>query len=507
MPPDSRRQSSPDLSAALAAIGHATLVVDGSAAARPIIYVNPAFNELTGYATEDVLGRSVTLLAGRESDPRVEQELREALAASRAFTGEWLIHRKDGAPVWSRVALRPVKRDDESPTQMIITLDDISAFKRARESLRASEARLDVAMQASELSMWDWNVEHDEVYYNDRWRASLGVNPQELLARERLSDRLMLPDNDPALLERFEQHFRGATPHFEAEYQLPTHSGESRWFLAHVKVVRRAPDGRAQRVVGVLSDISLRKRNQQEANEVERRWERAVRGTSDGLYDWDLLTGYVWYAARFREIVGYTGHDFPDTFQAFQNVVHPDDRSLVLGKIRAHLENRDRLDIRCRLAKRGGAVIWCRLRGEADRDAAGRPLRLAGALSDISAQIDAEEALNRSQDFYGTILDSLPLFVAFADRDERVVYANRMFQDFFAAPLAISRAASSTTSSAIGVTASSDRMYTKRCAAERSKVRAAFATRPDARANSIPPSSRIAMKAATFRAVSWLRAT
>ena len=61
--------------------------------------------------------------------------------------------------------------------------------------------------------------------------------------------------------------------------------------------------------------------------------------------------------------------------------------------------------------------------------------RLAGSISDISAQIEAEEALSRSQDFYGTILDSLPLFIAYADRDERVVYANRTFQEFFAAPL------------------------------------------------------------------------
>jgi PAS domain S-box-containing protein len=103
------------------------------------------------------------------------------------------------------------------------------------------------------------------------------------------------------------------------------------------------------------------------------------------------------------------------------------------------LENQVRLDMRCRVVTRTGVVIWCRLRGEAERDAAGRPLRLAGSVSDISGQIDAEEALSRSQDFYGTILDSLPLFISYADRDERVIYANRLFQDFFRVPLASSR--------------------------------------------------------------------
>jgi PAS domain S-box-containing protein len=95
--------------------------------------------------------------------------------------------------------------------------------------------------------------------------------------------------------------------------------------------------------------------------------------------------------------------------------------------------------VRCRVTTRSGAVIWCRLRGEAERDAAGRPLRLSGALSDVSAQIDAEEALRRSQDFYSTILDALPLHLAYADRDERIVYANRSCQQFFAASLAENR--------------------------------------------------------------------
>ena len=421
------------LSAVLRALGHATLIVDARSPGRPIICVNPAFTELTGYSTQDVLGRHPLLLAARENDPLVEQELRNAFAAGRDSTAEWLVQRKDGSALWVRIRLGSAEQ------HFIVTLDDISAFKQARASVRTSEPRLDIAMEASDLCMWDWNVERDEVSYNDRWRVSLGLDPRELLTRESLAERLLLPADDPAQHERFEQHFRGAASHFEAEYPLPIRGGDTKWFRAYARVVRRTPEGEALRVIGVLRDISSRKREQKELIETARRWERAVRGTSDGLYDWDLNTGYVWYAARFREIVGYADLEFPDTFAAFQDALHADDRALVLGKVRAHLENRVRLDVRCRVVMRSGSVIWCRLRGEAERDAAGRPLRLSGSLSDITAQIEAEDALNRSQDFYGTILDSLPLYLAYADQEERIVYANRMFQDLFDAPLANSR--------------------------------------------------------------------
>ncbi|HVF15932.1 MAG TPA: PAS domain-containing protein, partial [Steroidobacteraceae bacterium] len=181
-----------------------------------------------------------------------------------------------------------------------------------------------------------------------------------------------------------------------------------------------------------MRDISLRKQNQQSAFEVEKRWERAVRGTSDGLYDWDLATGHVWYAARFREIVGYADADFPDTFHAFQNTVHEHDRVRIVTSIRAHLENRTPLDARCRIKTPSGQIVWCRLRGQAERNAAGRPTRLSGSISDISAQVRAEDSVTRTQDFYGTILDSLPLFIAYADHDEQVLYANKRFQEFFA---------------------------------------------------------------------------
>jgi PAS domain S-box-containing protein len=425
--------------AALDAVAHGVLIVDACGVDRAVIYINPAFAQLTGFEAAALLGRPLSSLLGSQTDPEALRKTQAAAAACESFSGEIVMLDSDERPLSTRVTLAPLVDAEGKPTHLIVTVDDLGRVKQMRESLRASEARLDIAMEASELSMWDWNVARDEVYYNEQWRASVGIDPQVLLTREELSDRLMLPSHDAAVLAQFEQHFHGATTVFECEYQLPTTFGKPKWFLARAKVVRRDASGHPVRVLGVLRDISSRKQSELVSIDVQQRWERAVRGTSDGLYDWNLITGHVWYAARFREIVGYNEADFPDTFNAFQNVLHEDDRALVLSKIRSHLENQGRLDMRCRVMTRSGNVIWCRLRGEAERDAAGRPLRLAGSVSDISGQIDAEEALSRSQDFYGTVLDSLPLFISYADRDERVVYANRPFQDFFGLPLSSSR--------------------------------------------------------------------
>ena len=398
-------------------------------------YANAAFVKLTGHRADAVLGRSPLMLSGPQSDPAVAQQWHTALLERTSFNGELLAVCADAKPVWLRIAMQPFVLDRSSQQALVLTLEDISAHKAARASVRASEARLEVAMEASELSMWDWNVARDEIYYNDQWRLSIGIDPQELLRREQLHERLMLPD-DPVVLDQFERHFRGATNYFESEYPLPTAYGKDKWFRARAKVAKRDERGKALRVIGVLLDISRRKQHLQETLEVQQRWERAVHGTSDGLYDWDLVTGHVWYAARFRAIVGYAEHDFPDTFAAFQSIVHEADRALVVASIRAHLENRTVLDVRCRIRNASGQQLWCRLRGQAERNAGGHPMRLAGSISDIGAQVEAEAAVTHSRYFYGTILDSLPLYVAYADHHERIVYANRKFQEFFALPIA-----------------------------------------------------------------------
>jgi len=416
----------------LDALAHGVLIVAVRADQRPVVYANPALGRLLGLDAADLLQRDALWMLAADTDPSIVAACRAALAGCESFSADITLG-SVGERRQCRVQLQPL-RGPAAVTHISVTFEDIGAFKRARDQLRSSEARLELAMHASELAMWDWNVALDEVYYNDQWRGCFGIEPRDLLGLRNLTERLLLPIGKPAILDQFESHLQGSSNDFQSEYELQLPTGKACWVAARARVVQRDSQGHALRVIGVLCDISPRKQMLLDARVVQQRWQRAVRGTCDGLYDWDLATGHVWYAARFREIVDYDDRDFPDTFQAFQNIILEADRAFVLARIRAHLENCEPLDVRCRIRSRTGSVVYCRLRGQADRDAAGRPARLAGSISDISAQIQAEEALTRSQDFYGTILDSLPLFIAYADREQQVQYANRQFNQFFASP-------------------------------------------------------------------------
>jgi len=413
--------------AALEGSSDGVMLIDGKLGGQSVLYVNAAFARFTGYSPAEAHGRNAEFVFDADGQRESIAKLRAAVRAGEEFADEMLCRHKDGRTFWALASLRPITAGT-TQRYWVGTIVDVTKQHRLRESLQTSEARLELAMAASELAMWDWNIVSGEVFYNAQWQALLCTPPEELLLRESLAERLVLPPENASVLNELEKHLAGETPKFEQEFEIRTLAGQSKWVSARAQVVRRDREGRALRAIGVWRDVTARRENSRTLDEANKRWERAVAGTSEGLFEWDLATGYVWYAPRFRELLECGEHDFPNNFTAFQKALHAEDRMSVLARIRSQLEQRVPLDLSCRLACGSGDYRWFRLRALAERDAAGRPKRLSGSIRDISSQIDAEQALHRSEDFYRTVLDALPVSVGYIDRNEHIVYANHASQ-------------------------------------------------------------------------------
>ena len=92
----------------------------------------------------------------------------------------------------------------------------------------------------------------------------------------------------------------------------------------------------------------------------EERFELAVRGSTDGLWDWNVITSEVYYSPRMKELIGYTDDEFPNVFASFETRLHPDDHDWVLREIQAHLEHRKPYDVEYRLLTKSGEYRWFR---------------------------------------------------------------------------------------------------------------------------------------------------
>jgi PAS domain S-box-containing protein len=130
-----------------------------------------------------------------------------------------------------------------------------------------------------------------------------------------------------------------------------------------------------------------------ELRQSKERFERALSGSSNGLWEWNIEAGEVWYAPRFRELIGYSEEEFPNELASWESRLHPEDRSKTLMALENHLEREDAFDVEYRLLTKSGEYRWFHARGVAIRDPSGKPYLMAGSIQDIHVRKQAQEHL------------------------------------------------------------------------------------------------------------------
>ncbi len=135
-------------------------------------------------------------------------------------------------------------------------------------------------------------------------------------------------------------------------------------------------------------------------------------GTNDGIYDGPVPSGdwfYAdvpfWFSARFKALLGFRDDEFPNIRGAWLLRLHPDDRARVIAAQEAHFRDRVPYDVEYRLQTKSGDYRWFSGRGHAMWDAAGNPVRFAGAIRDITDRKRFEEALKGEQKLLRQLLD------------------------------------------------------------------------------------------------------
>lgn len=128
--------------------------------------------------------------------------------------------------------------------------------------------------------------------------------------------------------------------------------------------------------------------------ELQQRCELCAAGTSDGIWDWDLATGTVWYSDLFLRILGYARDEWPATVEAFNEHLHPEDIKRTWEAVDRHFKG-EPFDVAYRLKRKDGNFVWFRSRGTSTRDGDGRPLRMAGSIQSIDERKRVEAELRK----------------------------------------------------------------------------------------------------------------
>src|SRR5207248_3462454 len=127
-----------------------------------------------------------------------------------------------------------------------------------------SEERYMLAVQGARDGLWDWDLRSGELYTSPRWKEMLGYQENEIGAGPEEWIGRVHPSEAAPLQAQIQAHLEGRTPHFEFEHRLRRRDGSYQWVLARGVAVRMAKDKPHRRIAGSLTDISERKRVEEE---------------------------------------------------------------------------------------------------------------------------------------------------------------------------------------------------------------------------------------------------
>ena len=128
-------EAGPLLEPLLTTVSVGVVVVDVIAEGQPIRYVNPAFEAMTGYTVDEVVGRNCRLLQGEDTDRGAIRSMAIAVANGATETNTVLNHRKDGTTFWNEVRLAPIPGPDGHPLFYLGLLTDVTERVEAEQRL------------------------------------------------------------------------------------------------------------------------------------------------------------------------------------------------------------------------------------------------------------------------------------------------------------------------------------------------------------------------------------
>lgn len=389
--------------------------------------VNGEFTRLFGWSQQEMEGRQIDeLLAPGESEAtRLTRQASEGRVVSR----ETSRRRKDGGNVAVSVLGSPIMLDGRQ-VGVIGVYRDISRQLRAEEALKTSE-RYFQSLLANALDVIAvFDREGRLKYASGSLERVLGYGAEEFLGRE------VFHLVHPAQLARAREKFRGLAdrpgPMPSAEVRVRHANGS--WLTLEISANSLLDDPAIDGVVVTCRDVTARKRAEAALRESEERYALASRGANDGLWDWDLRTGQVYYGPRWKAILGCAEGEVGTTPEEWLGRVHPDDLEQLKVDLDLHLTGHSpHLQNEHRMRTRTGSWLWVHARGVAVRDADGPATRLAGSLSDIQERKTSQEKL--LHDAFHDPLTNLPNRALFMDRLDHALRRARRRADLRCAVL------------------------------------------------------------------------
>jgi len=305
----------------------------------------------------------------------------------------------------------------------------------ADEALSRDRDLLTQVMQTSPAGILIFDTDGTITFKN--WRASQLLHLHDKQTPLQPTWQVLDMNGQPVPPERYVIQRAASTlqPVYGARTILQLEDGARVPLMVNATPLWRQGSG-TEGVMVIIMDLSQTLEAERALRSSEERYALAVNGAKDGIWDWDLATGKVYYSSRWKALTGNEeeGEAFGDEIKTWLNLVHPSDYWQFKADIEAHLNgDTPHLQNEHRILHKDGQYRWVLARGMAVRDEDGKAYRMAGSLTDIQSQKITEERLRH--DAMHDPLTHLPNRAYFVDQVRRTIERARRDTDYHGAVL------------------------------------------------------------------------
>ncbi len=301
---------------------------------------------------------------------------------------------------------------------LLVTLGQLVEAARIKRRLfedQATLARLSRVASQTTNGVVITDVEGRVEWINEGFTRITGHTLAEMRGR-RPGEILQGPETDTATITAMHEAL-ARHEGFVVDVVNYAKDGQPYWIRINCNPLRDA-DGELQGFMAIESDITREKADAERIRASERRLVSVIDGTRIGTWEWNVQTGKTVFNARWAEIVGYTLEELqPVSIRTWLDLAHPDDLKVSGELLERHFRREiDYYDFQCRMRHKAGHWVWVHDRGSVvSWTADGKPLLMSGTHADITAQKQAEEALQQSEARLRGLFELSPVGIALND--------------------------------------------------------------------------------------------
>lgn len=291
--------------------------------------------------------------------------------------------------------------DEKGQTYRAVgVIKDITERELARETLEKNEERYRaVAMQTGQL-IYDYDVKNNHSSWAGAIEELTGYSFEELqdFTPDLWADHVHPQDREKAV--KAHETCMKVGEKYREEYRFRRKDGS--YFSVEDSGVYLKDESRdIYRVLGVIKDITERKKATERVRRSEEKYRIAAEQTGQIVYDYNTKTEEVEWAGAIEELTGYSSEEFEKVSpEIWLEHIHPDDREKVAENVRLFFERGERLREEFRFRRKDGNYIYVEDRGVLLRDEEGSAYRLLGVMKDITKLKLAQESLEKSEERY-----------------------------------------------------------------------------------------------------------